>query len=120
MTLKERLDFILTGKLPAVRGPLSDEQREKIMEIAHRLDAAKIEPSAQERKVQLEPGDFQTENRDLILIAQSWSVNERLWLQEAADSKHPQRIAQARELAARWAELRELGKQFYRQWQIEP
>lgn len=79
-----------------------------------------IEASVTPRPAAVNPGDYQEDNRGLIAIAQRYKSMEDLWLQEAKDSEHPQRQQQAQELAKRWAEIRELSKQFYRQWNIEP
>jgi hypothetical protein len=70
------------------------------------------------------PGDFQRENADLIAsVNRNMFPMRTLWRDESAESRrlkrHPQRIAQADELAELWNEAIEKSRQFYRQWRMD-
>jgi hypothetical protein len=67
---------------------------------------------------QRDPGDFQADNHALIVASELLRVDESHWKHEAAVADHQQRRDQAAELAQKYAEIRELQKQYYRQWQI--
>ncbi len=67
------------------------------------------------------PGDFSSENADLIEQADQFRPKVGLWESEAAEAiamKNHERALEASDLAASWQRVIELEKKFYGRWQL--